>query len=67
MRRTRHDGFDLLATLATVLFVLTITAAAFVGHRGAGATHGGTKPTHHMASLADIESVLKKTQGEESR
>ena len=68
MRRTRHpDGFDLIATFATVVFTLAIAIAAYTGHQQANSAHDSAKSAHHMASLAEIQTVLQKAQSDESR
>jgi hypothetical protein len=68
MKRTRHpDGFDLKAVAATVAFAAVIAGAAFLGHQQAVAPSDGVKPAHHMASLAEIQAVLKKAQADDNQ
>jgi hypothetical protein len=67
MKRTRHsDGTDVKAVLATVVFAAAIAAVAFLGHQQADAPHAGATQAHHMASLAEIQAVMKKVQTEDS-
>jgi hypothetical protein len=68
MKRTRRsDGFDLIATAATLAFTVAIAIAAYTGHQQANAPHDSAKSAHHMASLAEIQTVLKKAQSDESQ
>ncbi len=63
----RSDGFDLTpsnlaAAAATVVFVAVIGWVAFAGHQQASAARETSKPSHHMASLSQIQAFMKKAQ-----
>lgn len=59
---TRSDAFNLTAVAATFTFVILVAAGAFYARQQALSSHDGAKPAHHMASLAQIQAVMKKAQ-----
>jgi hypothetical protein len=60
--------FNLAAAAATFVLVAAISAAAFIGHEQAVQSREAARSTpHRMASLAQIQAVLRRAPVEADR
>jgi len=61
----RAVSFSVTATIATAALVGFVGVAAWVGHNQANGAREEAKSGHHMASLAEIQAIMKKAQESE--
>ena len=60
-------GADLMASAMAFVFVALVAAAAVVGHGRVADERDGAGPARHMASLSEIQAVVRKAQSESER
>ena len=54
-----------LIAVVALLFVAVVVAAAYVGREHSPTAQNQAAPAHHIASLAEVQEVLKKAQSQE--
>lgn len=61
------DHASLITSVATIVLVALVVVAAAIGRQQAPGARDEAKPAHHMASLGEINSFLRRSQAEQAR